>query len=152
MDHSDELVNVLVYAIAMTSRQFYAASAKGGAALFLTAAAMLLMGILLLAIRADLMAAQGWVVWFLLTLVAAYVGVMKLKAPVLLAETTLEGLRYFHPRGSWLIPWSALGQVQQVTLQGREMAWIGVRLLDYDQILTTIPLRLAVRQAQWYGR
>ena len=145
LDHLDEPVNVLVPAIAMTSRQFYAASAKGGATLFLTAAAMLLAGILLLAIRADLMAAQGWVLWFLLTLVAAYVGVMKLRAPVLLAETTAEGLRYFHPRGSWLIPWSALGQVQQVTLQGREMAWIGVRVLDYDHILTTIPLRLAVR-------
>lgn len=145
LDRADEPVNVSVSEIIMSSRQFYAASAKGGAVLFLSGALMLLSGMLLLAVRADLMAAQGWVLWFLLTLLAAFVGVMKLRAPVLLAETTPEGLRYFHPRGSWFIPWAQLGPVQQVMLQGREMAWIGVRVLDYDQILPTIPLRLAVR-------
>ena len=145
MDHSDELINVCLYEITMIIQQFYSASAKGGAMLFCCAATMLLMGMLLWAVRSDLMNAQGWVLWFLLTLVAIYVGLMKLKAPQLLAEANSDGLVYFHPRGSWFIPWSQLEHVQQISLHGRELAWIGVRVRDYDQILPTMSLRLAVR-------
>ncbi len=127
------------------TQQFYSSSAKGGAALFLSAAVMFLAGMLLLAVRADLLPSQAWVLWFLLNLLALYVGLMKLRAPAVLVETNLEGIRYFHPRGSWFIPWGELAMVQQVQIDGRDMAWIGLRLKDYDQLLSTIPLRMAVR-------
>lgn len=126
-------------------RQFYSASARGGAVLFLTAASMLLLGILLLAVRADLASSQAWVLWFLLTAVAAFVGLKKLAAPVVLVEATAEALIYHHPRGSWRLTWQQVAHVQQVELQGRELAWIGVRLHSYDELLQSIPLRLAVR-------
>lgn len=126
-------------------KQFYSASARGGAVLFLSAALMFLLGILLLAVRADLASSQAWVLWFLLTAVAAFVGLKKLSAPVVLVEATAEALIYHHPRGSWRLPWPQIAHVQQLELQGRELAWIGVRLHNYDELLETIPLRLAVR-------
>ncbi len=126
-------------------RQFFSASARGGAVLFLSAASMFLLGILLLAVRADLASSQAWVLWFLLTAVAAFVGIKKLSAPVVLVEATAEALIYHHPRGSWRLPWQHIAHVQQLELQGRELAWVGVRLHSYDALLETIPLRLAVR-------
>ncbi len=126
-------------------RQFYSASASGGAVLFLTAASMFLLGILLLAIRADLASSQAWVLWFLLTAVAAFVGLKKLAAPVVLVEATADALIYHHPRGNWRLPWQQIAHVQQLELQGRDLAWIGIRLHSYDELLETIPLRLAVR-------
>ncbi len=129
----------------MMEQQFFSASAKGGGALFFSAALMLLCGILLLAIRPELLPSQGWVLWFLLNLLALFVALVKLNAPVVLVEIDAGGLRYHHPRGSWLVPWSELVLVQQLELEGRALAWIGVRVRDYDQILPQIPLRLAVR-------
>jgi hypothetical protein len=145
LDHSDEHIDVFLSEVNLMDRQFYSASARGGAVLFLSAALMFLLGILLLAVRADLASSQAWVLWFLLTAVAAFVGLKKLAAPVVLVEATAEGLTYHHPRGSWRLPWQQIAHVQQIELQGRELAWIGVRLHSYDQLLETIPLRLAVR-------
>ena len=145
LDRADEHINVLLSEISRMDRQFFSASARGGAALFMTAAAMLLLGVLLVAVRADLASSQAWVLWFLLTIVASFVGLKKLSAPVVLAETTSEGLVYHHSHGSWMVPWREIGHVQQIELQGRELAWIGVRLNSYDGLLQTIPLRLAVR-------
>jgi hypothetical protein len=126
-------------------RQFYSASAKGGAALFVSAALVFLLILLLAAVRGDLLPAQAWVLWLLLTMLAMYVGLMKLHAPVVLVEATAQGVRYFHPRGSYFIPWHALSLVQQVELEGKPLAYIGFRLNNYDEVLPHIPLRLAVR-------
>ncbi len=119
------------------NRQFYSASARGGAVLFLSAALMFLLGVLLLAVRADLASSQAWVLGFLLTAVAAFVGLKKLAAPVVLVEATAEALIYHHPRGSWRLAWQQVAHVQQIELQGRELAWIGVRLHNYDELLQT---------------
>lgn len=145
LDHSDEHIDVFISEVDVMTRQFYSASARGGAALFLSAAAMFLLGMVLLAVRSDLASSQAWVLWFLLTAVAAFVGLKKLSAPVVLVEATPEALIYYHPRGYWRVPWHQIAHVQQVELQGRELGWIGVRLHSYDQLLETIPLRLAVR-------
>lgn len=145
LDHSDEHIDVFLSEITVMERQFFSASACGGAALFSAAALMFLAGVLLLGIRADLASSQAWVIWFLLTLVAAFVGLKKLSAPVVLAESTATGLLYHHPGGSWNLPWQQISHVQQVEVQGRELAWVGIRINDYDQFLQTISLRLAVR-------
>lgn len=126
-------------------RQFYSASAKGGAALFVSASLVFLMVLLLAAVRSDLLPAQVWVLWLLLIILAIYVGLMKLRAPVVLVEATAQGVRYFHPRGSYLIPWHALSLVRQIELDGRPLAFIGFCLNNYDEVLPHIPLRLAVR-------
>jgi len=145
LDRSDEHINVLLSEVTEMNRQFFSASARGGAALFVSAAAMLLIGILLFAVRSDLANPQAWVLWFLLTIVACFVGIKKLSAPVVLAETTDEGLIYYHTYGAWMVRWEDIGQVQQIEIHGRELAWIGVRLTHYDALLQSIPLRLAVR-------
>lgn len=145
LDHSDEHIDVFLPEVDLMNRQFYSASARGGAVLFLSAAFMFLLGTLVMAVRSDLASSQAWVLWFLLTAVAAFVGIKKLTAPVILVEATAEALIYHHPRGSWRLPWQQVAHVQQIELQGRELAWIGVRLHNYDELLETIPLRLAVR-------
>lgn len=145
LDHSDEHTDVFRSEITVMERQFFSASACGGAALFSTAALMFLSGVVLLGIRADLASSQAWVIWFLLTLVAAFVGLKKLTAPVVLVQCSSAGMVYHHPRGSWTLPWQQIALVQQVEVQGRELAWVGIRINDYDPFLQTLSLRLAVR-------
>lgn len=112
--------------------------------MFVSAALMLLSAILLLAVRPDLLPSAGWLLWLLLTLVACYVGLVKLDEPPVQLSVDEQGITYHHKRGSWLVRWQDLEFVQQIEINGAPVGWIGFRLRDYDALLARLPLRLAV--------
>lgn len=112
--------------------------------MFVGAALMFLIGLLLVAIRADLLPSAGWVLWFMLTLAACYVGLVKLDEPPVQLSVDEQGITYHHKRGHWLIRWQDMELVQQIEINGVAVNWIGFRLRDYDALLTALPLRLAV--------
>jgi len=125
-------------------QQYFSATAKGGAAMFVGAALMFLAGLLLIAVRADLLPPAGWLLWFMLTLGACYLGLMKLDEPPVQLSVDEQGVTYHHKRGDWLVRWQDMELVQQIEIDGVAVAWIGFRLRDYDGLLATLPLRLAV--------
>jgi hypothetical protein len=105
---------------------------------------MFLFGLLLLAIRVDLLPSVGWVLWFMLTLAACYVGLMKLDEPPVQLSVDEYGVRYHHKKGCWQLNWQDIELVQQIEINGVGVSWIGFRLRDYDGLLAELPLRLAV--------
>lgn len=121
-------------------------SAKGGFVLLSSAVITLLLLILLLALAPELTTEQGWVVIFILLLLAIFVGYSKLTEPFYAVELCPQGVRYHHRRGSWLLPWQAFSYVRVPTLaeQG-ELRFVGFKVTDYDSFLEALPLRLAVK-------
>jgi len=144
LDHPHGPADVLSAAGSMSRRQYRSSAACGGVAMLLPAAAMLLAGILLLAVRRDLLPSVGWVLWFGLTLMACYVALAKLIEPVLLVSVDADGITYHHQKGQWRLAWQDLQSAQQIELAGEPVGWIGFRLRQPNQLLQQIPLRLAV--------
>lgn len=125
--------------------QIKAASARGGAALMITAAIALLIFVTLYQLMPEIAPTQVWLLLMLLQLVALYVGGRKLAAPVVCIEAGTDGMRYIHHVGSYLLPWQLISRIGIASLDGRDSGYIGIRLHSYDEFLQQVPLRLAVR-------
>lgn len=125
--------------------QVRAASARGGAALMISAVIALMSTLVLYKVFPELAPSQVWVILFLLQGVALYVGARKLIAPVICLEASEQGFTYIHAVGEYHIPWQQISRIGMATIDGRDSGYIGIRLQDYQQFLQQMPLRLAVR-------
>lgn len=123
--------------------QLEGSSSRGGAALILSSAGFLLL--LLLSLlwteQVELLHALA----FVMALLGIFAGWAKLSEPRYYLQLDGDGIRYFHRRGSWLLPWhcmlySGVPQSGQTSL-----SYIAFKLTDYDAFLQQLPLRLAVR-------
>ncbi|OBP14681.1 hypothetical protein A5320_13175 [Rheinheimera sp. SA_1] len=121
-------------------------SGQGGGALMLSSAIVLILLVLLLAISPDLTSMQGWVVLFLLLLLAIFVGYSKITEPYYAVELNTQGVCYHHRRGSWLLPWQAFAFASVPQLAGGgELSYVGFKVTNYPGFLQHLPLRLAVK-------
>jgi len=114
--------------------------------MLLTAALVMLILILLLAIFPELTPMQGWVLLFLLVLMAIFVGYCKITEPYYAVEMNEQGVCYHHRRGSWLLPWRAFSFARvPVLATGDDLSFVSFKVTDYAEFLAHLPLRLAVK-------
>lgn len=121
-------------------------SGQGGGVLLLSSALVFIVLVLLLAISPELTSMQGWVLLFLLLLLAIFVGYSKMTEPFYAVELNAQGVYYHHRRGSWLLPWQAFSMARVPTLaQIGELNFVGFKVTHYPAFLAHLPLRLAVK-------
>jgi len=121
-------------------------SGQGAAVLFLSSAIVAVLFILLLALAPQLTSMQGWVLMFMLLLLALFVAYSKLTEPYYLVELNEKGVLYHHRRGSWLLPWQSFScaRVPELANVG-ELNFVGFKVTRYSDFLAHLPLRLAVK-------
>lgn len=121
-------------------------SGQGAAALLLSSALVLIVMTLLLAIVPELTSMQGWVLLFMLLLLALFVGYSKMTEPYYVVELNQQGVYYHHRLGSWLLPWRAFScaRVPELAAAG-ELNFVGFKVTGYADFLAHLPLRLAVK-------
>jgi len=121
-------------------------SGQGGGVLLLSSGLVMIVLILLLAIRPELTSMQGWVLLFMLLLLAIFVGYSKITEPYYAVELNEHGVCYHHRRGSWLLPWRALSfaRVPELATVG-ELNFVSFKVTHYPDFLAHLPLRLAVK-------
>lgn len=121
-------------------------SGQGGGVLLLSAALVFVVLTLLVAISPELTSMQGWVLLFLLLLLAIFVGYSKMTEPFYAVELNPQGVCYHHRRGSWLLPWQAFSFARVPSLdEVGELNFVGFKVTRYDEFLAHLPLRLAVK-------
>ncbi len=119
---------------------------QGGGALLLSSALVFVVLVLLLAIAPQLTSMQGWVLLFLLLVLAIFVGYSKMTEPYYVVELNTLGVYYHHRRGSWLLPWQAFSFASVPTLtRVGELSFVSFKVTDYPSFLANLPLRLAVK-------
>ena len=125
---------------------FRGRSGQGGGVLLLSSALVFMVLSLLLAVSPELTSMQGWVLLFLLLLLAIFVGYSKMTEPFYAVELNAQGVCYHHRRGSWLLPWQAFSFARVPSLDDvGELNFVGFKVTRYDEFLAHLPLRLAVR-------
>ncbi|CAM3855890.1 DUF2982 domain-containing protein [Rheinheimera salexigens] len=76
--------------------------------------------------------------------IGIFAGWAKLAEPAYLLQLDAEGVRYFHRKGSWLLPWSCFLYSGVPEYNNNDLAFIGFKVTNYDQFMQHLPLRLAV--------
>lgn len=125
------------------SKQLIASTASyGGAKLMLVSCASLVVIILV-----SMWLQQFGLITGLALIVAGlgvFAGWAKLAEPAYLLQLDEQGVRYFHRKGSWLLPWSSFLYSGVPEFNNNDLAFIGFKVTNYDQFLAHLPLRLAV--------
>lgn len=117
--------------------------------LALTTAGLVLMPVLLaVGYWLDGRAQLVIVFLFLAAMVAALLGVLKLREPEFSFTLSAANLHFHHKVGGWSLRWSNIMRIDQPTLnRGFEMVdlpYVGLRIRDYDEFLPLMTARLAV--------
>lgn len=128
----------------MTPLQFQAKTAKGGASLLLWSCGLLLLWLLALLLFRDWLPATAWAMLLLACVVALVLAYARLTEPWLVLEATEQGLTFYHRKGQWLLPWQEFSLVSVPELNGRELAYIGIKLKVQSPFLARLSPRLAV--------
>jgi hypothetical protein len=118
-------------------------ASKGGAKLLLISCASLLVIITILLWQQQF----GLIAAFALIIagLGLFAGWAKLAEPKYLLQLDTEGVRYFHRKGTWLLPWTSFLYSGVPEYNNNELAFIGFHVTNYDQFMQHLPLRLAVR-------
>jgi hypothetical protein len=89
------------------------------------------------------------VIGLLAGLMMAFIGISKLAEPRLSLSLCRDCLQYHHKYGGWILKW---GNIQRIDQPRIHLGWdlvalpyIGLKIKDYDDFLTLITPRLAVR-------
>ncbi|MGY3901713.1 DUF2982 domain-containing protein [Aeromonas lusitana] len=82
-------------------------------------------------------------------LMTAFVGVLKLHEPHFSLSLCQDCLQYHHKYGGWILKWRNIQRIDQPRIHlGWDLValpYIGLKIKDYDDFLTLITPRLAVR-------
>lgn len=118
-------------------------ASKGGAKLLLISSACLVVIIMIILWQQQfgLIAALAIIIAGL----GIFAGWAKLAEPAFLLQLDAEGVRYFHRKGSWLLPWDSFLYSGVPEYNNTDLAFIGFHVTNYDKFLQHLPLRLAVR-------
>lgn len=85
---------------------------------------------------------------FLAAMVAALLGVLKLREPEFSFTLSAEHLHFHHKVGGWSLRWSNIIRVDQPRLTRGidlvDLPYIGLKIRDYDEFLPLMTPRLAV--------
>lgn len=127
----------------MQLTQIRGGASRGGAALMLASGAVLMLVLFSLLWVEQLHVLHALV--FVLTALGLFAGWAKLSEPTYFLQYDHEGLRYFHRRGSWFLPWKSFLYSGVPQLEQKNLSYIAFKLTDYDGFLQDLPLRLAVR-------
>lgn len=127
----------------MQLNQFQGRASRGGAALISASAAVLL--VLLLSLLWTEQVNVLHALAFVMAALGIFAGWAKLSEPPYFLQYDDKGLRYFHRRGSWFLPWSSFLYSGVPQLEHKKLGYIAFKLTDYDSFLHGLPLRLAVR-------
>lgn len=82
---------------------------------------------------------------YIAALMAVFLGFAKLAEPRYFLRCDEQGVHYYHRYGSWLLPWSSFMYCAVPQLEQQDLSFIGFKVTNYDAILQTLGLRLAVR-------
>ena len=116
---------------------------RGGAKLILISAVALAMIILIIVWQQQLALAHA-----LALIVAAlglFTGWAKLAEPQVVLKLDVDGVQYFHRKGSWHLPWRSFIYSGLPQFDDKNLAYIGFKVTNYDMFLQGLSLRLAVR-------
>lgn len=143
MGGTDGCILFLVHGL-MDKLQYRAATAKGGVKTLLFSSSALLLWLFLLLLTPDLLHSSAWVLLLICCLLGLLAGYAKLTEPFYVVELDQQGFCYIHHKGHWRIPWTGLFFVAVPELDGKQIAYIGVKLKSYDDFLAQLQPRLAV--------
>lgn len=119
------------------------AASRGGAAVLLASLGLLLLLLI------SLFWVEQLVLWQALALVLVGLGIFagwaKLAEPQFYLQYDMQGVRYLHRHGSWILPWHAFLYTGVPQYNGQALGYLGFKVTDYDSFLQQLPLRLAVR-------
>lgn len=127
----------------MQLSQIQGGASRGGAALMLGSGAVLLLLLLSLLWVEQLSVLHALA--FVVAALGLFAGWAKLSEPAYFLQYDEKGLRYFHRRGSWFLPWNSFLYSGVPQLEQKKLSYIAFKLTDYDGFLQGLPLRLAVR-------
>lgn len=120
-------------------------TAKGGAALLLSSAVMMIGVLVLWLVFPSLTSQTGWILIWLLGIYASWLGWIKLSEPFHVLQLTAQGVQFFHRRGSWWLDWNNIDLVTPATsARGQDFVYVGFRVRNYQPFIELLPLRLAV--------
>ncbi len=143
MGGTDGSILFLVHGL-MDKLQYRAATAKGGVKTLLFSSFALLLWLFLLLLTPDLLHSSAWVLLLICCLLGLLAGYAKLTEPFYVVELDPQGFCYIHHKGRWCIPWRGFSFVAVPELDGKQIAYIGVKLNNYDDFLDQLQPRLAV--------
>lgn len=123
--------------------QLEGSSSRGGAALILCSSAVLILLMLSLLWTEQVKFLHALA--FVMALLGMFAGWAKLSEPRYYLQLDSEGIRYFHRRGSWLLPWHCMLYSGVPQSGETSLSYVAFKLTDYDAFLQQLPLRLAVR-------
>ncbi|EGM78459.1 Protein of unknown function (DUF2982) [Rheinheimera sp. A13L] len=128
----------------MDKLQYRAATARGGVKTLLLSSTALLLWLLLLLLIPGVLHSTAWVLLLICCLLGLFTGYAKLTEPLYVIELDQQGFAYVHHKGRWFIPWQGFSFISIPEVAGEELAYIGVKLRDYDEFLLQLQPRLAV--------
>lgn len=128
----------------MDKLQYRAATAKGGVKTLLVSSLALLLWLALLLLIPDVLHSTAWVLLLICCLLGFIAGYGKLTEPLYVIELDQHGFYYQHHKGQWFIPWHGFSFIAVPELAGKELAYIGVKLRNYEDFLNQLQPRLAV--------
>lgn len=128
----------------MDKLQYRAATAKGGVKTLLCSGAALLLWLLLLLLWPSLLHSSAWVLLLMCCLLGLVAGYAKLTEPLYVVELDPHGFCYVHHKGRWFIPWHGFSFIAVPELAGQSLAYVGVKLRNYEDFLNQLQPRLAV--------
>lgn len=140
---ADGCLLFLVYGL-MEKLQYRAATARGGVKTLLFNGLALLLWLLLLLLIPDVLHSSAWAVLFICCLLGLIAGYAKLTEPFYVIELDPQGFTYIHHKGRWFIPWQGFSFISVPELNGKELAYVGVKLRCYEEFLDQLQPRLAV--------
>lgn len=143
LDRINGCVLFLVYGL-MEKLQYRAATARGGVKTLLCSSVALLLWLLLLLLWPDLFHNSAWVLLLVCCLLGLVAGYGKLTEPLYVVELDQRGFSYMHHKGSWFVSWQGLSFISVPELAGHPLAYIGVKLRNYEDFLNQLQPRLAV--------
>lgn len=123
---------------------FSGSASQGGARLLLASVGFLLILLVYTAFLAEQFSAF-LAVLYVAGLLGLFIGWAKLAEPRHSIVCIAEGVRYQHRAGSWLLPWSAFNYCAVPSIDGQELAYIGFKVTNFDELLKSLPVRLAVK-------
>lgn len=128
----------------MTKLAFSGSASQGGARLLLYSAGFLgalLCYTILFAERINVALAVAYIAG----MIGVFLGWAKLAEPRYSVVCNEQGVHYHHRVGSWCLPWQAFSHSAVPDFNGKQLAFIGFKVTNFDILLQHLPLRLAVR-------
>lgn len=128
----------------MTMQAFSGSASRGGARLIITSGVVfILLVFYTLGFATNFSAILA--IAYIASAMGLFIGWAKLAEPPLSLLCESQGIRYQHRVGSLLLPWSAFSFCAVPSIEGKQLAFIGFKITNYDLLLQGLPVRLAVR-------